>query len=215
MYTALLFDLDNTLVDRDGAVRAHFAERLREYTLDRSDMLEEVLARDRSGYGDREAFLEWYQAMFAPESNQRELMIEMRFGLVRKLRAYRGVKTLLQRLSREYTLGLLTNGSATGQRLKLEATGLRNYFTEDVVSIAGEMNFSKPSPVAFEKALERIVEFPEDTLMIGDDPINDIQGGAEAGLSTCWISHGRTFSGPTPPTYVIEQVTDLPSVLVR
>lgn len=213
MYHCLLFDLDNTLIDRDAAVKAHYAERLNSLSPSRINMLEELLHRDRSGYGDRSEFLNWYQKNFAPEASHEELQIEMRFGIVTKIRAFSGMKSMLKSLGKEYILGLLSNGSGQGQRQKLRGAGLGECFEPNSIFISGEMNVSKPDQNAFRKALKGMGVNPATTLMIGDDAINDVAGAAQLGMDTCWISHGRRFNGNRLPTHIIENALQLPEIL--
>jgi putative hydrolase of the HAD superfamily len=213
MYTALLFDLDNTLIDRDAAVKAYYRERLSGMSPSKISLLDELLSRDMSGRGDRGEFMKWYQRNFAPDSTHRELIIEMRFGITTKIRAFSGVKTMLTLLGKTHTLGLLTNGSGEGQRLKLEAAGLARYFDSRHIFISEELYAEKPDPKAFEMALGRIGGEPSSTLMIGDDHLNDIAGAAALGMDTCWVSHGKPYPGEQRPIYTIEKTSGLAEIL--
>lgn len=213
MYHCLIFDLDNTLIDRDAAVKAHYAERLNSFSPSQIHLLEELLHRDRSGYGDRTEFLNWYQKRFAPDASHEELQIEMRFGIVTKIRAFPGMKTMLKTLRKSYILGLLSNGSGEGQRQKLRASGLADCFEPNSIFISGEMNVSKPDPNAFRKALKGLGVVPKTTLMIGDDAVNDITGAAQLGIDTCWISHGKPYAGNRLPTHTIEKPSQLLEIL--
>lgn len=57
----VLFDLDNTLIDRDGAMKEAVRHWLKdEGTVDETAMnkaLERILEKDNSGYADRDFFL--------------------------------------------------------------------------------------------------------------------------------------------------------------
>ena len=43
---------------------------------------------------------------------------------------------------------------------------------------------------------------PAEIWMIGDDPVRDVQGATQAGLSTVWISHQRPWPDDLPPSTV-------------
>jgi putative hydrolase of the HAD superfamily len=213
MYHCLLFDLDNTLIDRDAAVRAFYTDRLNSFSPSQIDRLEELLRRDRSGYGDRTEFLNWYQKHFAPEASHQELQIEMRFGIVTRIRTFPGVKKMLKNLGKDHIVGLLSNGSGPGQRQKLRDAGLTGCFEPENIFISGEMLHSKPDKLVFRTVLKTLGVTPASTLMIGDDVVNDIAGAESLGIDACWISHGRPFTGNVAPTHTIEKPTQLPEIL--
>lgn len=82
-------------------------------------------------------------------------------------------------------VGLVTNGSSSVQRLKLEAVGLRDRF--DPLLISGEVGVRKPDPELFGIALHRAGVRPEDAWYVGDNLWHDVAPAAEAGLRTVWI----------------------------
>jgi putative hydrolase of the HAD superfamily len=75
---------------------------------------------------------------------------------------------------------ILTNGPSDGQRRKLEATGLGQ--AVDHVAIGEEVGFSKPSPIAFHRVVERFSLDNADALMVGDSPELDYDAALGAGL---------------------------------
>lgn len=103
-----------------------------------------------------------------------------------------GAAEAVERLAARFRLGLLTNGPADIQRLKLEGTGLAGAF--EAVIISGEAGVGKPSPDAFRLAVDRLGVGAEEAVMVGDSWERDVQGALGAGMSAVWISGGR----PTP-----------------
>lgn len=91
--------------------------------------------------------------------------------------AMRHAAEILQ-YSREkgYMLGLLTNGYKELQDGKIDLLGLRGYFKTIVIS--EEAGIRKPDPAIYKLALERLGASAEQTLFIGDHPVNDIWGPA-------------------------------------
>lgn len=58
------------------------------------------------------------------------------------------------------------------------------------------MHFTKPNMEYFEEILSRLGFEPDEALMVGDDWDNDVAPAAKAGLNTYWITSGNQ----TPPT---------------
>jgi putative hydrolase of the HAD superfamily len=77
-------------------------------------------------------------------------------------------------------VGLLTDGPAQAQYGKLETLGWRDAF--DAVVVTGELPAGKPDPRAFAAILEALEVAPEQAVFVGDHPIADVQGAAQAGL---------------------------------
>jgi 2-haloacid dehalogenase len=94
---------------------------------------------------------------------------------------------IIQTLSKNYKMLLLTNGLKEVQRPRFNASPLKPYFQDIIVS--GEVGFAKPDPRIFEAAFEAAGQ-PDKSkvLMIGDSLSADIQGGIAYGLDTCWYT---------------------------
>ncbi len=106
-------------------------------------------------------------------------------------------------------MSVLSNGFKEVQYHKLERSGIREFFSDVIVS--EEVGYHKPSPEIFAIALERLSgisrddarweEIKHQTLMIGDDMINDILGARDFGIDQYFYNH----KGATPEegiTYV-------------
>lgn len=87
-------------------------------------------------------------------------------------------------------IGILTNGPADIQRLKLEQLGAAECFTATVVS--GEVGVGKPDPAVFQIVLGALGASPADTVMIGDSWNRDVEGAEALGMRAIWVSNGRT-----------------------
>lgn len=91
----------------------------------------------------------------------------------------------------------------------VQGLGLRPYFKKVLVS--GEIGYEKPRPEIFAVAREA-ADNPPQVWMIGDNPLDDIEGGHAAGFTTVAV-HGR----PAPVAdYAVQELTDiLPLLGVR
>jgi putative hydrolase of the HAD superfamily len=83
-------------------------------------------------------------------------------------------------------IGLLSNFTyAPVVYVSLNKLGVSKYFNTVVVS--EENGWRKPSPHIFKDVLERLQAKADETLFIGDSPIEDIKGAKETGLKTVFV----------------------------
>lgn len=197
----LIFDLDNTLFDRNRAMRQAMEHWLQQHP-ETPYTLEEIMERDGGGNTDRMAFCQWL--MEAEEPNT--LLRTIQQLIIDSLQPDPAVLQLLDQLQGRYQLVLASNGSSEVQRSKLAACGLTDYFQH--IFISGEMRKVKPDPEFFREILDTLAIFPAHAYMIGDDLVNDIQAAQQCGLKTCWIAHGRT-TDRINPAIVIQHITEL------
>lgn len=194
MLTTLLFDLDNTLLDRDAALRA----ALRQFTAShpaafpphrRARDLDELVRRDHHGWTPWVAFYSWMEHRF-PALGQTgdQAWRAVTDLLVRNVQPTPGVPELLADLSRRYQVAIVTNGSTELQRAKAERAGIDGaipWFDSQAAGVA------KPAPALFQRVVDQLGCRPGQTLHVGDDPRRDIGGAAAAGLHSCWITLGE------------------------
>lgn len=175
--TVVVFDLDNTLVDRDGALRSWLG------TLVPTDQLDPCLAIDAGGYGDRTRFFRTVAAM--ARLSETEVRARFRPELPRCIEALPGARALLERLHPQHRLAIASNGSGGMQRAKLAAAGFD--VTWATIAISDEVGAAKPGPAFFRHLLHVLGCVPGEALMVGDHPVNDIAGARRAGMRTCWL----------------------------
>jgi len=99
---------------------------------------------------------------------------------------FRGALAALERL-RGYgvRLALLTNGSTETQWGKIRRFGLTGFF--DHIQVEGDLGFGKPDARAFRYALAALDVGPEETWMVGDNLLADIEGAQRAGIFAVWM----------------------------
>lgn len=107
----------------------------------------------------------------------------------------------LQRLSRSFRLAMITNGAPRVQRLKLEGSGLAEFF--DPVVISGELGVGKPDPSIFRYALEKVGVPAESALMVGNSLTHDVAGAQSAGIRAAWVNR----DGSPPPHAIRPDLT--------
>jgi len=188
---AILFDLDNTLLDRTRTFRA-FVDRLVETYLGHLAPAEELCAmiieRDRDGYKDKsELFAELVEEL--PWQRQPTAAELMAFYIEHYVREAVMMPEARETLELARSLGcktaLITNGKTAVQYGKLDQLGIRDAF--DATLVSEEAGVKKPDPAIFEMAMGQLGVAAKDCLFVGDHPVNDIAAAAELGMRTVWI----------------------------
>ena len=95
------------------------------------------------------------------------------------------VEALEELRRRGVTLGLITNGSAEGQRAKIERFALAGHFA--YIGIEGEVGHGKPHREAYEAALAALGVSPADCWMVGDNLEWDVAGAQAVGIRGIWL----------------------------
>lgn len=204
----ILFDLDQTLIDR-GAAHAAWVREVAP-----PEAWAALIAEDRHGYRERDDYFRWVAAACPDLGDSESLRRDYRVRLPQLVPARPQVVALLRRLAPTFRLGLVTNGGSSTQRAKLKRAGLDSLFPRPVIS--GELGAAKPAPEPFAAGLADLGLSAAETLFVGDDPERDIAGAQAAGLQTCWISHGRDWPRELPaPTRIVGDLADLEEALGR
>ena len=108
------------------------------------------------------------------------------------LRTYAGAAELLNALrAAGKTVILLSNAQSCFTRPELDALGLTDCF--DHICISSEQGFQKPDPRFFSVPLRALSLAPSDCLMIGNDPLCDVDGALQIGMDALYL---RTALSP-------------------
>jgi putative hydrolase of the HAD superfamily len=187
---AAIFDLDDTLYEREQFVLSGFAAVAdaleRRFDLPAASVLATLKRARGHAHEGREL-----QVLCAEHGLAERLIPE----LVDVIRYHEPTLTLgsvasavvAQMRTDGWRLGILTNGLPATQRAKVEALGLDARV--DVVLYAEEhAPGGKPSRAAFDAALAAVGVTRERAVFIGDDLVRDVQGARAAGLFTLRVA---------------------------
>jgi putative hydrolase of the HAD superfamily len=108
------------------------------------------------------------------------------------------------------SLALVTNGSRRTQRLKIERFALEPLF--DVVLIEGELGYGKPDRRVYELALSQLGRSPDESWMVGDHLEWDVAAPQELGLYGIWVNASTRGLPPgslIQPDRVVRSITEL------
>jgi putative hydrolase of the HAD superfamily len=212
---AIIFDLDNTILDRTSTFK-NFTVSFVEMYFDHLDSTEEILERiillDQDGYKDKqELFSELLGELpwkVKPPVN--ELLDYYSKEYVKNAVLMDQAREVIQHIrKRNYKTGLITNGKTLIQHGKVDQLGIRDDF--DFVIVSEEAGFKKPDPRIFEMAIRKLDLKPDECIYIGDHPSNDIEGAANIGMQTIWMKVNQPWKDnlKSKPLHTIERLSAL------
>lgn len=132
----------------------------------------------------------------------------------KNLRPMPGAMELLDQLKGKYKLGLLTNGSPSLQRHKIELSQIEPYF--DAIAISGEVRIGKPKPGIFDWLCEQAGVVNDEAVMVGNSLGRDIKGAQNAGMRSIWIDVPGAYGGDPSliqADFTIKALLEIPALL--
>lgn len=208
------FDLDNTLIDRDGAFLAWAQWWVQREGLG-AEGLEWLLAHDQGGFRPRPELFAGLREEFGLSASAQELVDAYDREHPRFTSADRSVLGGLASLrTAGWRVAVVTNGGVVQQSLKLERTGIGAVV--DYCCISEAVGVRKPDPRIFKLAAAQTGATLTDGWMVGDHPAYDIAGGIAAGLNTIRIGnhHAATATPARTPTHHLASILQaFPAIL--
>ncbi|WP_456279396.1 HAD family hydrolase [Bacillus sp. AK128] len=194
----MLFDLDDTLLNRDGAVEILFSIILEKcYENIKHSVATEMLHRfkdydkEEYGYSDKTNVLESLFNYFPPQYRlPREHIQEFwNHYFPQCFSVNQDVLNIVNLIKMHVKVAIITNGTTQRQNAKIHNTNLNSCF--DIIIISEEVGLSKPDNRIFEMALKKLDVKPEEALFIGDDIEKDIAGCQNANIDGIWFNPHR------------------------
>jgi len=205
---AVLFDVDDTLFDRNGAqgmVLELIVKQLPQVfdAFEMEHVLEAFAESDRlttedfeagaPSEGLREARNRLFLRLLGIQEDYADAITDIYVRDYPTLNApVLGAMSLVKELSRRFQIGVVSNGFPDVQYRKLETLGLRNIFS--CIVLSEEVGIRKPDPRIFSHATDLLDVLPPECLYVGDSYTNDVVGAKTAGMLSCWLNRG----GPMP-----------------
>jgi putative hydrolase of the HAD superfamily len=191
----MLFDLDDTLLDRDKAVDNMFLLVLEKCYDDvkhvvKNDMLQKFKKYDRRdyGHGDKINVLESFFDEFPPKyrlpRNSIQDFWNNHFPHCFSMNQH--IIHIVNTIKTHVKVAIITNGLTQRQKAKITNTNLNSCF--DIIIISEEVGISKPDKRIFELALSKLNIQPEEALFVGDDLEKDIGGCQNANIKGIWFN---------------------------
>jgi putative hydrolase of the HAD superfamily len=201
----LVFDLDNTLIDRDGAARRVWVQLAADHDQDEA-FVARCIDLDGGGQGDREPLFRWLSTVLPGSAEQHAKRFLTR--LIAQVRPDDTTRAMLESLPTR--LAVLTDGTDATQHAKLRAAGLADLF--DVVVTSEQAGAPKPATIGFAAVLDQLGLDASACVHIGDRAERDVIGAQRAGLRSVWVSTD-TWPAGKPPDWQVAHVTELRDAL--
>ncbi|MCP3817881.1 HAD family hydrolase [Streptomyces sp. A3M-1-3] len=196
MQRLVLFDLDNTLIDRNGAIQDWAAQFAARYSLAdhaSTQLVESV--QERAFPATFETIRTQYRLRPSADSLWRQYCSDIAAAVRCPERALAGMDALR---ATGWRVGIATKGATDIQNAKLQATGLIGRV--DGVCVSEAVGARKPATAVFEAAAVACgSRLSQGGWMVGDNPETDVAGGRRAGLRTIWIRNGRAWPDRLAP----------------
>lgn len=202
--SAVLFDLDETLLDRTTSLvsfltdqHSRFVDRLGCAPL--KAWRDRFLVLDARGHCHKAIVYPALLDEFGGDPKAAgELLNDYRERCCQHARGFPGMAEVLEVLrSRGLLLGIVTNGETAFQMRHVEALGLAALV--DTVLISEAEGLRKPDAALFLRAADRLGVDPARCLFVGDNPEVDILGASAAGMRTAWFCCGANWPAHLPP----------------
>ena len=190
----VLFDLDNTLVDRQAVFRTWAERFVAERSMD-SAVVDWLCRADDDGFANRHDLFSAAREELGLHETVEEMVAAYWGDYISFYRPDLDVISALKRLrASRWRIAIVTNGPST-QHEKVVRAGLVDLV--DACCVSHEIGVEKPDGLIFEEALRRCGRSRRDASpawMVGDAPVPDMLGGRDAGLKTAWIHRGRRWA---------------------
>jgi len=204
MRQAVLFDLDETLLDRTMSLAAFLADQHARFgaALGHAPFplwRGHFLRLDQRGHVNKAiVYPEMLKAFGGDPSKVEILLADYQENCCRHARAFDGMAALLLVLrQRGMKLGIVTNGETAFQTRHVEALGLADMV--DAILISQTEGLRKPDAALFRRAAQKLGVAPQSCLFVGDNPQADILRAHSAGIQTAWFAGGQAWPEDLPP----------------
>jgi len=217
---AILFDLDDTLFDRDRAFRSWAESFVRTHLEARDELryreaVDCLASLDAGGYCPRETLFLKAKEIYPSLQDSVDSLVERFYQqFLCHMSLEEETQRLLDALGQAgIPFGIVTNGSYR-QRNKVEVLGLDRLTS--CIFISEVFGCKKPEAKIFLAAASCLAAPAGEVLFVGDNPYADIWGAHRAGMRTAWLHRGRAWPSDlsnTPAGIIIGSLGELLTIL--
>ncbi|MGF1680522.1 HAD family hydrolase [Photobacterium minamisatsumaniensis] len=201
----IFFDLDNTLLDHDGAEQDAIRTFIARYPHDLIDgclqspetVWRDITDRQRVRWRAGELNFEGLRRARISELFKKPLSNEQADNLIGEYyqiyrqhwRLFPDVLPALTQLQTISPLAVITNGFTFQQEAKLQDTNISEFFRFVVTS--EQVGVAKPDAHIFQQAVRLAKENAHECWFIGNHPMNDAEAAKQVGLKAVWLNRHR------------------------
>lgn len=214
---AVIFDLDNTLYNVEQYNCSAF-KVIAEYLSKKYDLSEQEIYKRLVNLWSKKTSM--YSHLFDELldifnlGNELGNVIKIFNNYAGELKLYPDVFPTLNELkTRNYKLGIITDGDVERQKRKIKILGVDGFF--DVIVFTKELGNPKPSEIPFQQAINELNINPQKSYYIGDNPLIDFEGAKKMGMGTLRVLKGEFRNIPKNKHigYEIKEIKELLEVL--
>jgi putative hydrolase of the HAD superfamily len=223
MIKALIFDLDNTLVDfmllKERAIEAAIHSmidaglKLTEKEADKK--IHEIYQKEGIEY--QQVFDQLFLDLYGKVDHKivSAGIVAYRTAREAALKPYPKVfPTLIELIKMGMKLAVVSDAPSKEAWLRLSYLNLHHLF--DVVITFDDTFEKKPSPAPFNLALKKLDLKPGECLMIGDWAERDMVGAKAVGMKTVFARYGDIFDTSNPGSdYDINSISELINIIIK
>lgn len=195
---AVIFDLDQTLLDRTTSLIKFLTWQVNFFQLvpadDREKFIQRFLELDDNGKVWKDRVYENLIHEFSIQHHSKEILLTSYINDFNKFSyCFEHVKnTIIQLKQQGYLIGLISNGRTPFQEHNFYALGLTEFFSSIIVSEA--VGLRKPDPAIFLLSCQQLGVHPKDCTFVGDNELADIQGAKAVGMKTIFFHPNPAIS---------------------
>ena len=227
MIKAILFDLDNTLIDFmtlkqkscEAAIDAMIAEGL---DMKRDETLKILFDLYREYGIEYQMIFQKFLKKVSGSVDYKKLayaIVAYRNARTGFLHPYAGTRETLMKLkARGLKLAVVSDAPKLKAWIRLVNMKIDQFF--DVVVALEDTGRRKPSVMPFKAALRKLKVKASSCLMVGDWPERDLLGAKKLGMKTCFAAYGyeqipniKTKKENVKADYVVESITELARIV--
>ena len=221
MIKAAVFDLDHTLFDRYGTIKAIAPDIIAGFDI--ADGITAEIFTEELSYADKQFVHKGWRNIHAYLVNKKMFKVAPTYDEYAKnvLKCFKtttvkydfAIPVLKEIKNMGIKTALITNGTPELQYFKIKSLELDSCFDEIIVS--GETPYEKPDKRIFELMAEKLGIETNEMLYIGDHPVNDIDGSRNAGCIPVWVKTTGTWVFPEveKPELQVETVEEIPDII--
>ncbi len=198
MPNIILFDLDQTLLDRNTSLIKFVEWQVNFFQLVSQQNKQNFIARfielDNNGNVWKDLVYSQLIEEFNIQAFSVDFLLESYVNDFNKFcSSFESVPETIKNLyNKGYKLGLVSNGKSPFQENNFYALGLKEFFSTIIVSEAVGMR--KPDRQIFEYACRELGCTPNECIFVGDNPKADIEGANNAGMKTIFFHPDPSIS---------------------
>lgn len=219
-FSTVLLDADGTIFDFVGAEHDAILQTAKNFGFIPSDEDIEVYSKinlsfwkelEKGLVSKKELtvlrFIKWFEFLGI---NVDPVMFDYKYqdNLTLQGRVYPDTIDFLRKLSDICNIYVVTNGLSNCQRGRMENSSVKAYIKG--MYISGDIGYEKPDVRFFDYVFSDLnIQNKDEVIIIGDSITSDMQGGKNAGITTCLYSRNKSLSSNTLCDYIITDYNQL------